>query len=306
MSRKPDSRKRPPVPKTRMTEILPPEGVPIRFDLAGLGGRFGAQLVDILLSLLVVSLFIFVLSAADVITGEGVIAILALSMFLLRAPYYITTEILWNGQTLGKRLLGLRVVSGDGRALSPHAITVRNLMKEFEVFVPGTYLLIASNLGIVPGLILLVWIIALLLIPLFNKRRQRLGDIIANTYVISVPRPVLLPDLTRQPTPAAGQFTFLPHHLDHYGRFELQTLEQLLQVRTGTLNAAARRQHDLNLRRVSDAIVARIGFEENIPEADTDAFLRAFYRTQRAYLENRKLFGDTREDKFHNRSETRA
>ncbi len=292
-------------PKTRITEILPPEGVPINFQVAGLGARFGAQMTDIILTGLIVIILMIIVAFSEVLSGDGVVAVGALSFFMLRAPYYVACEILWNGQTIGKRLLGLRVISGDGRALSPHAITVRNLMKEIEVFVPGTYLLIASELGFVPALLLLAWITILLAIPLFNPRRQRLGDIIANTFVIEVPRPVLMPDLARGAI-EVGRFTFLPHHLDHYGRFELQTLEQILQVKTDALNATARKQHDTNLQRVSEAIVTRIGYEATIPPQDTEAFLRAFYRTQRAYLENKKLFGDAREDKFHKEAEPGA
>ncbi|MEO0914019.1 MAG: RDD family protein, partial [Pseudomonadota bacterium] len=284
--------------EAKRTEILPPEGVPIHFEVASLGARFGAQITDIALTGGIVIIFMITLASSEWLSGDSVIAVGALAFFCLRAPYYIATEILWNGQTLGKRLLGLRVISGDGRALSPHAITVRNLMKEIEVFVPGTYLLAAADLGFIAGSIILLWIVVLLTVPLLNKRRQRLGDIIANTFVIGIPRPVLMPDLTRAPIDP-GAFTFLPHHLDHYGRYELQTLEQILQVKTETLNAAAQHQHNTNLKRVADAIIARIGFEANVPQADTAAFLRAFYRTQRAYLENRKLFGDAREDKFH-------
>lgn len=288
--------------RVRRTDILPPEGVPINFEVASLGARFGAQITDVAITGGIVILFMIILSTADWLSGESVVAVGALAFFLLRAPYYIAAEILWNGQTLGKRLLGLRVISGDGRALTPHAITVRNLMKEIEIFVPGTYLVAASALGFIAGSLLLLWIVILFTIPLLSERRQRLGDIIANTFVISVPRPALMPDLTRQAFDAEA-FSFLPHHLDHYGRYELQTLEQILQVDTKALNAAAQHQHNSNLKRVADAIVARIGYEATIQPDRTDGFLRSFYRTQRAYLENRKLFGDAREDKFHSAPE---
>lgn len=298
MSRKPKTPRRSAKPRERVTEITPPEGVPVRFDVATLGARFGAQIIDITLTVVIVVFLMIILSFSGWLNGSAILAIGALAFFFLRAPYYVAAEILWNGQTIGKRLLGLRVVAGDGRALSPHSVTVRNLMKEIEVFVPGTMLMVASSLDALSVVLLLIWITILLAIPLFNRRRQRLGDIIAGTFVISVPKPVLMPDLAAQAVPGE-RFTFLPHHLDHYGRYELQTLEQVLQVDTTKLSPTARNQHQANLEKVTEAIIRRIGFEEKLQREEADPFLRAFYRTQRAYLEKRKLFGDAREDKFH-------
>ncbi len=284
--------------RKRTASITPPEGVPISFQVSGLGGRFGAQLADILLTLTLTIGLMIIAWQSNWVSGTGLEILGALLFFFLRVPYYIAAEIIMNGQTLGKRLLGLRVISADGRTLSAYAITVRNLMKEMEIFAPGGFLLVAPQLDGLTIILLLVWIAILLAVPLFNRKRQRLGDLIANTLVIRLPRPQLLPDIAQQTVPT-DRFVFLPHHLDHYGKFELQTLEQILQVRTENLNAAARGQHEANLARVRDAIISRTGYEMTVSPEETEAFLRHFYRTQRAYLENRKLYGDAREDKYH-------
>jgi len=255
------------------------------------------QVLDIVITLVALVILLLGLALSDLLPHDGLSTIAALLFFFIRSPYYTLFEILWNGQTPGKRLLGMRVISGDGRSLTPHAITVRNLMKEMEVFAPGTTLLVAQDLDWYWVLLLAIWIAVLLAVPLANRHRQRLGDIIANTYVVAVPRPLLLPDLAD--TGPGADFSFLPHHLDHYGRYELQTLETLLQVQPEGLSRAARKQHDRDIAIVTRAIVARTGFEAEIPAARNRDFLLDFYRTQRAYLENRKIFGDAREDKFH-------
>ena len=286
-------------------EILPPEGVPIRFEVAGLGARTVAQIADILITFAALVVVMAVLFLSDLISVEAVIGIGALLFFAIRVPYYVLTETLMNGQTWGKRLTGLRVISADGRSLSAHAVTVRNLLKEMEIFVPGTMLLAASSLDRLTVILLLGWIVILLAVPLANGHRQRLGDILAGTYVVMLPTPVLLPDLAEQPV-ADSAYRFLPHHLDHYGRYELQTLEALLQVDADALGRISAERHQTNLRKVAETISRRIGYRTHVADGDAETFLLAFYRTQRAYLENRKLFGDAREDKFHRRTDGNA
>lgn len=281
-----------------ITNFVPPEGVPIRFDVAGLGARLIAQLADILITVAGLITIMMGLVFSDLLAGSTIIVIGSLLFFAIRVPYYSLSEILMNGQTVGKQLSGLRVISADGRTLSAHAVTVRNLLKELEVFVPGTMLLASSQLDGISALLLVIWILVLGIIPFTNANRQRLGDILAGTYVVMLPKPVLLPDLAEAPVSEAG-FKFLPYQLDHYGRYELQTLEALLQVNTAGLNRAALLRHQSNLHKVAQTITNRIGYPTRVPEDQAGAFLLSFYRTQRAYLESRKLFGDTREDKFH-------
>lgn len=282
-----------------LRDFQPPEGVVLNFEVAGLGARIGAQMLDLTLTFLfVLALTLLTLLASYSVTSFMTLA--ALGFFFVRAPYYILAELLWNGQTLGKRMVGLRVVSANGRSLTPYSVTVRNLMKEMEVFVPGVAMFAVSSLSIVEVMFLVVWVTVLILVPLMNKKRQRLGDIIAGTYVIHQPKAVLLPDVAQAATTEPEeQFTFLNHHLDHYGKFELQTLERILQADVNKLERAARLRHDANLAAITGKIRAKIEFTDPIAEPDHRAFLQAFYRAQRRYLETRQLFGDKREDKFH-------
>ena len=281
-------------------DFRPPEGVVLNFQVAGLGARFGAQLLDILLTVLLIFGVMILLSLTEIASWNFLSALGALLFFFMRAPYYILTEILWNGQTLGKRILKLRVVSADGRTLRPYSITVRNLMKEMEVFVPGTALFSIQGLSFFEAIILLVWITILLFVPLTNRRRQRLGDMIAGTYVIHQPKAVLMPDMaTVAPVANEDRFTFQAYQLDHYGAFELQTLEKVLQIDDSKYSTAMRQRHRDNVEAIVQKIRDKIEYTEPMTAADHEAFLQAFYRAQRQYLETRQLFGDARTDKFH-------
>ncbi|MFQ5622490.1 MAG: RDD family protein [Paracoccaceae bacterium] len=294
--------------KRILESFLPPEGVPLRFEVAGLGARIGAQIIDILLAVTTVLALLLALGYSGIVPWTALVIIGSLLFFGIRVPYHALSELLWNGQTLGKRLTHLRVISADGRSLQPHAVAVRNLMKEMEVFVPAAYIVAAPVLSWQMQLALFVWIAILVTVPLMNRKRQRFGDILANTYVVFLPKPLLLPDVASvgRVWSDDGQFVFLPHQLDHYGKFELQTLEALLQTREAALRYKALQQHRDSLRKVAETIRRKIGYSDRVPDTEIESFLRAFYRAQRAYLENRKLFGDAREDKFHGDKKTGA
>lgn len=279
--------------------FTPPEGVPIRFQLASRGARFGAQLLDIILTWVAGILFVLLVAYLNLVSFEAFFTLLSLLMFLLRVPYYVLAELVWNGRTPGKRISGIRVISANGRRLTPWQIVARNVMKEVEFFTPLTLVLAASSDSLGPwgtG-IMLVWVLAVSIIFLANKRRQRLGDMIAGTLVVDTPRALLLPDLSAQTSvQAVERFTFLPHHLDHYGRHELQVLEDILRG-VGTSPQAWDEMH-----KVAEAILRKIGYADPVDFADRLAFLSAFYRAQREHLESRRLFGDRREDKHHGKA----
>lgn len=290
-----------------INDFRPPEGVPLNFEVAGLGMRTAAQLIDILITLMFIAAVMILLGLSDLASWTAISTIGALLFFFIRAPYYVLTELLWNGQTLGKRICRLRVVSSDGRSLAPYSITVRNLMKEMEVFVPGTAIFMAQALDPLEVIILLIWIGVLLAVPLLNRKRQRLGDMIANTYVIYQPQAILMPDLTaRAGTEARERFAFLAHQLDHYGAYELQTLERVLHIDTSKFGADVARRHRDNLLEISRKIRDKIEYLDPVPDKDVPEFLEAFYLAQRRFLESRKLFGDAREDKFHKQDDHKA
>ncbi|MFT5864890.1 MAG: putative RDD family membrane protein YckC [Ascidiaceihabitans sp.] len=284
--------------KDRRIEIVPPEGVPVSLVVATGGSRLGAQSLDILITFGGMFLFLLFIIYANLVDDGLLSSLFFLLVFFLRVPYYIFSELVWNGRTLGKRIVKIRVISADGGRLTPHQIVARNLMKEVEVFLPATTLLTGSFGSGWTGFAIFIWMCAILLFPLMNKRRLRLGDMIAGTLVVEQPKAQLLPDLAAQKVKTQIGFVFDVSHLNIYGRYELQALESILRERPTTPEAS---------QRVSDVVRTirrKINYVEQLLPNDHWVFLTDFYRQQREYLESRQLFGDARENKFHDTPKT--
>lgn len=276
-------------------QFVPPEAVPITFVIAPVGARIGAQCLDLLFSWTPAFLLVWALVWSGLAPLAALITLAALLSFILRAPYYILSELIWNGQTPGKRLTGLRVINMNGRRLTPHQVTARNLMKEVEFFTPLTMMVALSGMSAWGIGLTLVWVSAVAITPLANRKRQRLGDMIAGTLVINNPKSVLLPDLAAPVTSSPlreGAFDFLPDHLNVYGRYELQTLEDLLRK-------SQEHPDPTQITLVARAIVKRTGYDHTLKDGEELAFLTAFYRAQREHLETLRLFGTNRDDKHH-------
>ncbi|KIC18922.1 RDD family protein [Leisingera sp. ANG-Vp] len=289
-------------PKPPAGELVPPEGVPLKLEVAGLGVRLAAQITDIFLTLIAAICLLILVASLGFSAPETLTAIGSLMFFIIRVPYYVMAELAWNGQTLGKRLMKIKVISHDGKSLSTHALVLRNLMKEAEIFLPATLLLSLDAASPLASGLALGWIAAGLMVPLCNRHRQRLGDLMAGTHVIHQPVPVLLKDLAAQPVrPRAKQdgFVFLAHQLDHYGAFELQTLETLLHAQETGPGKSPRRNQGATIEAVVEKIRQKTGYANRVPAARRLEFLRAFYNAQRAHLEQRQLFGERRKDKHY-------
>jgi uncharacterized RDD family membrane protein YckC len=159
--------------------------------------------------------------------GVGLAAGLV-AFFLLRTFYFTWFECRPAGATPGKRLLGLRVIDAHGGTLTPEAVFTRNFMREIELFAP-----LALALGpeaVLPGhpgwvrLAGSAWLFVFSAMPLFNRDRLRVGDLVAGTLVVRAPRAVLLEDLSAAPARgprASAPLAFSPAQLDLYGIREL-------------------------------------------------------------------------------------
>jgi len=297
----------------RQRRIVTPEGVALVVELADRGSRAAAFMLDlvfIVIGLVVGGIALYFL--ADLLhTWTCVIAILG--FFLVRIFYFPFAELQWRGATPGKRILGLRVIDRGGGPLRPEAIVVRNLMREVEIFIPLTIVMVPRLTGFetVVQLLITAWIGIFTLMPLFNRDGLRVGDMVAGTLVIMAPKATLLPDLagaagrsivpvTAQPGAAReARYRFTTAQLDFYGVYELQTLEAVLR-RADAGNLAARQE-------IAKRIRTKIGWPDPSQGAveergfDATAFLEAFYAAQRAQLERRMLFGKRRRDK-HDRT----
>jgi uncharacterized RDD family membrane protein YckC len=271
-----------------------PEGVDLSLGLASGGQRVGAFLLDLaimVMALIVLSVLALwigsgALQTGSLVTLEIVAAIWQLGFFLIRTGYFIIFEAGPRAATLGKRSAGLRVVARSGERLTLESVVARNLMRELEIFLPITFMVQTSASGESSSwlpLLSIGWLLLFLLFPLFNKDRLRVGDLLAGTWVVNIPRRRLPMDLRARSAEEAA-ITFTAEQLDVYGVLELQTLEQVL------------RECDADtMRRVAAAIRRKIDHHE---PADDQTFLTAYYGAARAHMERALLFGRRRADKF--------
>lgn len=281
----------------RVREVVTPEGVPLRFTLALAGDRLGAFVLDLLfIAAIVLALVVplALLAAGGALEGDLVLAAAVLAIFLVRTFYFAFFELSGRGQTPGKRRLRLRAVDARGGPLTAEAVVARNLTRELELFLPLAALLAPEALF--PGapawasLAAAGWMLLFGLLPLLNRDRLRVGDLVAGTVVVRTPDVVLLEDLATSRARAAPGFT--DEQLDVYGVYELQVLEDVLRGR-------GQPGHDEALRTVAAKIREKIGWR-GPPLAD-GPFLEAFYAALRGRLERRLLFGKRRESK-HDRT----
>jgi uncharacterized RDD family membrane protein YckC len=149
--------------------IMLPQGVAIRLQLAGPATRMMAFLVD---SAIVAAASALALKTTDVVrffNEDLASALYILGFFVLYIGYGIACEYFWKGQTLGKWMLGLRVMDMTGLELQFSQVVIRNLLRIFDQL---------PFWGLVGGMAMIV-----------SKHRQRLGDLAAGTVVIRDRRP---------------------------------------------------------------------------------------------------------------------
>ena len=146
-----------------------PEQVHLEFTLAGIGSRFMAVFLDVLIEA-VLYLLLLLLSYiwfSGVFGANRTIwwdAIVTLIIFCINWGYYAIFEALWRGQTPGKRWAGIRVIKQTGRPINAFEAISRNLVR-FIDFLPGFY-----GVGV--------------LTMLLNAKNRRLGDFVAGTIVV--------------------------------------------------------------------------------------------------------------------------
>jgi len=144
--------------------IRTPEGIEFTLPLAGPFSRMLAFLVDFAVILTAGTVLGYVISILSLISADLAQAVLVVLYFAVSLLYGILTEWLWRGQTVGKRLLRLRVMDANGLRLQASQIVVRYLLRAVDLL-PGLYLVGGACC-------------------ILNARRQRLGDIAGGTIVI--------------------------------------------------------------------------------------------------------------------------
>lgn len=153
-------------------KIDTPEQIALELPLAGIGSRFLAIAIDTLIQF---ALYLVVGIVFFLILGLGASVLWyvpktigpAVGVFILFAiywGYFAIFEILWKGQTPGKRFAGIRVIKESGRPINTFEAVGRNLLRAVDVL-PGVY-----GVGVV--------------CMMCNRQSRRLGDFVAGTVVV--------------------------------------------------------------------------------------------------------------------------
>ena len=164
--------------------IETPEHIQLNYELAGIGSRFLAGFVDTLIQTIAIVLIAVAVSLIGSLEGEVArmpirVVIVVVASLLIVIGYFVLFEMIWDGQSPGKRMAGLRVIRTDGTPIAIGDSLIRNILRLVDM-IPVYYT---------------VGIIAIF----FTKRCQRLGDLAAGTIVVKE----RARDLPTGPTPVA-------------------------------------------------------------------------------------------------------
>ncbi len=229
--------------EARKTELELPEEIDLQVELANVGSRTLAILVDLALGGLVLFIVysLTLLLVSDVVddwltrlSSNALKTLLILLIFGFQWGYFNLFEWIWNGQTPGKRLLHLRVIKADGSPVSGIDVLLRNLSRPIDTFGP---------MGLIGLLMIFI-----------SRKAQRLGDLMARTLVIhetpidwSIFDQIEVP-ATASPGPATvaapairltpAQWELLHRYLNRRSQFEAEARARLALLLYETLKPA--------------------------------------------------------------------
>jgi uncharacterized RDD family membrane protein YckC len=185
-----------------LSQLVTGEAVVLQVRIARMPTRALACAIDvviqsIVLGILLTTLFGFLIGGASEALG---VALVFVVLLLVLVGYRVVMETLTRGRTLGKLMLGLKVVRDDGSSIRFRHALVRTLLWIFVDFAPW----FAGSPGIVASLM--------------NKQGKRIGDIVAGTVVIR-----------ERHQPMASPPLFVPGHLVQWAQsLELSRLSDEL------------------------------------------------------------------------------
>ncbi len=228
--------------------IETPENISFGYDVAGIGSRFLAVLIDTLIQgTLIIFLFVVLLliSFTDVFHSlppeitNWIAALMILMIFVIYVGYFLFFELFTGGQTPGKRLFGLRVIKENGYPLSPTDSIIRNLVRLVDFF-PFAY-----GVGVITMFL--------------NDRSKRLGDFAAGTLVVKMRDQLKLSDLQSP----IGLSAYAPDlsGLENLRAADIELIESFLQ----------RRQQLKDSSTLAGTIARNVRARLNSPEVEEQA-----------------------------------
>ena len=163
--------------------VVTPEAVVLEFETASVASRSLAQGIDLGVRFGLLYALAFAAGAFGAIVGTTpAIVLVFVGLFMIVFGYPALLEARWNGQTVGKRVFGLRVVTVEGAPVRFRHTSIRSLLAIVDFFLPP--------IGV-----------SATCVALLNRRSQRLGDIFAGTIVLrertgaAFPIPVSFPPM---------------------------------------------------------------------------------------------------------------
>lgn len=149
--------------------VTTPENIEIEYRLAATGSRITAAFLDYLIQGSVYALiFLFLIESKNPLLyletkSSYFLAVALLLIALINYGYFVVSEMLMEGGTVGKRVLGIKTIRKNGQPISITHSLIRNL---FRVFIDN-------------------YVVGILMI-FFRGDHGRLGDILSSTMVIEV------------------------------------------------------------------------------------------------------------------------
>jgi uncharacterized RDD family membrane protein YckC len=241
-----------PMPDTDLV-VSTPERVSFDYQVAGLGTRVIAQVLDLLIVASILMAVYFVALAASIANTSAATLIALIGSFVVIFGYFWLSESLWSGQTIGKKALRLRAVGDRGEPLTFMQAGIRNVVRIID-FLPYAY-------GV--GLVVLF----------ANGKGKRLGDIAAGTIVVKDSDSVALWQLpgARSPVPPAGQAGAAASPYAAASPAEL-TLRRLDPELRRFVSSYARRRSELSLEvRVQLASQVQTSLRRAVPDYFTQS-----------------------------------
>ncbi len=179
--------------------VTTPENIAFQYRMAGPFQRVGAYLLDIVISqaaygvlaFLIMLLFSWLLiplsggvgagSLAETILGmlQGMVLV---GMFLMTWFYGAVTEAVFNGQSPGKKITSIRVLSTDGSAINGAQATLRNFFRLLDVM-PMVSVGFLMGEEMLNGIMLPTALFGLIAMSM-NRGYRRIGDFVADTMVV--------------------------------------------------------------------------------------------------------------------------
>ncbi len=198
--------------KSSTLQIAIPEGVTFSLPLAGPVTRAVAYFIDVMAIAALFNIIAPILRLMSVTTGDWGAGAVLLIQFVILEGARMVCELLWRGQTLGKKVLGLRVIDERGLKLRPSQVIVRNLLRAVDAL-PFFYAVGGT-------------------VALFSQRSQRLGDLAAGTVVIRRV-PIYPPDASSL---EAGKYNSFRDHPQLEMRLRQKTSPEEAQIALQLLN----------------------------------------------------------------------